>query len=809
MKKDLSFFESINYCIYNEKDIEFRFRKELEDKLKTKITSFGNTDGVIQTEDLHTIIEIKYNFNFSRRDKQCIAILQALYYIRQKFFDLKKEIPSSIFCSDQKNGFVLSVDCLNNYIKNDKIDWSCSPSSAYIENKELLEVIINDNNISPVMIPINEMFSINKVITKLKNCHKNISEQYDITNDTIIEAFNYWQDYVIKNKSYDEKDIELFYYSLIGDFQKINEDMVIISNEEVFVNCNQYNRFFSLYRNKINKEELLSCKDRLIEEIKRRMEGSYYTPPIWVEEAHIEICNKVGNNWYDEYVVWDCSCGTGNLTRGYKFKNLFLSTLHQEDLNIIFQSGYNPEAILFQFDFLNDPISKLPKELLWHIENGSKIILLNNPPYGQAASINNRKSGISNTKVKDEMNRDKMGFSSTELYCQFMYRMCKLTRNSKECILCTFTKPKFLSRPYFKEFRDFLFNRFSFSFLYGMIFKASQFSDINSSWPVSFTIVKREKKIIEDLRDLSLDNKMEFEISIKEEKERKIIETSKEKIIASTIDFLDIVREKAKTGKKDKIIPHLKGPVKPTGKHTTLYCDSIGYMNKFSGMQKSEIYTAVSYERGSPINIKNFESAIAYFVTDFHRVDMFNRGNIIYESINIFPTDNINKLSYKEWISDCIVFSCFSSSSNQSSIRNIKINKHFYQVINEFFFISIDEMKNLAENFRFSDMLNDIQKYGNNRFVYNYLQSSSISNESKDILNASFDLVQKSFELRKSLNRKNPEYRLFCWDAGWVQISFVLENGFKEDNNKFKILINNLYNKICNGVYEFGYLRIK
>ena len=92
MKKELSFFESLRYCIYNEKDIEFRFRKEFEDKLKTKITSFGNSDGVIKTDDLHTLIEIKYNLDLTKREKQCSVIMQGLYYLRQKFFDLKKEI---------------------------------------------------------------------------------------------------------------------------------------------------------------------------------------------------------------------------------------------------------------------------------------------------------------------------------------------------------------------------------------------------------------------------------------------------------------------------------------------------------------------------------------------------------------------------------------------------------------------------------------------------------------------------------------------------------------------------------------------
>ena len=593
---------------------------------------------------------------------------------------------------------------------------------------------------------------------------------------------------------------------MLGKFNKIDEDKVMINNEEVFVNRNQYNRFFLLYNNKIEKNELLSCKDRLIEEIRRRMEGSYYTPPIWVEDAHKEICKFLGDNWYDEYVVWDCSCGTGNLTRGYKFKNLFLSTLHQEDLNIITEAGYNPEAIIFKFDFLNDSLSKLPKELMWHLENGSKILFLNNPPYGQAANISNRKTGISNTKVKDEMNRDKMGFSSTELYCQFIYRMCKLARNSKECILCTFTKPKFLSRPYFKEFRDFLFNRFEFTFLYGMLFEASQFSDIKSSWPVSFTILKRVKKVVDDLRDLSLDNKMEFEIFVKKEKDKKIEIISKEKITASSIDLLDIARDMGKTGKKDKIVPHLKNPINPSGKSATLYSDSIGYLNKFSGLQASEIYSSVSYERGSPINKKNFETIISYFITDFHRVSMFNKGHILYESSNIFPVF-LNNDDYKKWIADCVVFSCFSPSSKQSSIRNVKINKCFYQIVNEFFFISVDEIKKLAEEFKFTDMLNDIQKYGENRFVYNYLQNSILSDDSRKILESSLELIKKSFGLRKYLNRKNPEMRLFCWDAGWVQISFVLNNNFKEDINNFSCSVENLYNRLCDNIYNFGFLK--
>ena len=140
MKKELSFFESLRYCIYNEKDIEFRFRKEFEDKLKTKITSFGNSDGVIKTDDLHTLIEIKYNLDLTKREKQCSVIMQGLYYLRQKFFDLKKEIPSSMFVSDEKNSFVLKTDCLDKYIKNNEINLIINTPSGKKTRKDILSI---------------------------------------------------------------------------------------------------------------------------------------------------------------------------------------------------------------------------------------------------------------------------------------------------------------------------------------------------------------------------------------------------------------------------------------------------------------------------------------------------------------------------------------------------------------------------------------------------------------------------------------------------------------------------------------------
>ncbi len=72
-----------------------------------------------------------------------------------------------------------------------------------------------------------------------------------------------------------------------------------------------------------------------MEDTHRRRTGAFFTPDIWVAEAHKMIAKQFGEDWKEEYVVWDCACGTANLTKVYKFKELYISTLEQSDINTI------------------------------------------------------------------------------------------------------------------------------------------------------------------------------------------------------------------------------------------------------------------------------------------------------------------------------------------------------------------------------------------------------------------------------------------------------------------------------------------
>jgi hypothetical protein len=110
---------------------------------------------------------------------------------------------------------------------------------------------------------------------------------------------------------------------------------------------------------------------------------------LWVQKSQEYLTNIFGENWQDEYYVWDCAAGTGNLLVGLTNKyNLWTSTLDRQDVDVIHDRIKNGAHLLdshvFQFDFLNDSFDKLPeglKEIIDDPEKRKKLIVYINPPY--------------------------------------------------------------------------------------------------------------------------------------------------------------------------------------------------------------------------------------------------------------------------------------------------------------------------------------------------------------------------------------------------------------------------------------------
>lgn len=134
----------------------------------------------------------------------------------------------------------------------------------------------------------------------------------------------------------------------------------------------------------------MAMYDVLLEEVSRRFSGDFWTPTIWADKAHDLLDQQLGLDWRKQFVVWDASCGTKNLTRDYTtFTDLYLSTIHQHELDT--SARYNREAqATFQYDFLNDDISigpdalfgdewKMPPSLYRALSDGKPLLFLMNP----------------------------------------------------------------------------------------------------------------------------------------------------------------------------------------------------------------------------------------------------------------------------------------------------------------------------------------------------------------------------------------------------------------------------------------------
>ena len=266
----------------------------------------------------------------------------------------------------------------------------------------------------------------------------------------------------------------------------------IVRAGEVFFKDQQkaHAQFWSLYQRPPREEYwdyIIKRRDLLVPQDVRERKGSFFTPKIWVDLSQKYLADVLGENWQDEYYVWDCAAGTGNLLNGLTNKyNIWASTLDQQDVDVMkdrIKNGANLlESHVFQFDFLNDEFTKLPQPLQDIIndpEKRKKLVIYINPPYAEG---DNRKGegrsgvAISRTHLKYER---VMGYSKRELYIQFVVRIYNELPNS---LLAAFSTLKIEQAPRFFEFRQ----HFLAKLLKLFLVPANTFDNVKGEFPIAF-----------------------------------------------------------------------------------------------------------------------------------------------------------------------------------------------------------------------------------------------------------------------------------------------------------------------------------
>lgn len=277
-----------------------------------------------------------------------------------------------------------------------------------------------------------------------------------------------------------------------------------------------YDRFWNRYERppkKIYQNYILERNDLLVPQDIREIKGSYYTPEQWVRLSQEYLAKTLGEDWQEEYYVWDCAAGTGNLLRGLTNKyNIYASTLDDSDVKVMHDAidGGRLNLVkgnVFQFDFLNDGYKKaadgswvsdlencekIPESLRKIIadpEKRKKLVVYINAPYKEAtngrtsAGTGKNNTGATKGSKTWELYGSRIGAAINELFAQFTIR---ISQEISSCVLAEFSTLKILQAPNFSEFRKIMNMELRSLFL----MPGDTFDNVSGQFPIGFQIYK-------------------------------------------------------------------------------------------------------------------------------------------------------------------------------------------------------------------------------------------------------------------------------------------------------------------------------
>ncbi len=280
-----------------------------------------------------------------------------------------------------------------------------------------------------------------------------------------------------------------------------------------------YQHFWKRYKRppiKEFQEYIIERRDLLVPQDIRERKGAFFTPRIWVELSQKYLADYLGEDWQEEYYIWDCACGTGNLLAGLTNKyNIWASTLDQADVSVIHERIKHGANLLdnhvFQFDFLNDDFTKLPQglqDIINDEKKRKKLIIYINPPYAEADNRRgDGRTGVAVSQIHKKYS-DLMGYTKREMYVQFLTRIyCEIP----QVVLANFSTLKNLQAPMFSDFRAFF--RASLEKLF--LTPADTFDNVKGQFPIGFFIWNTDKKEVFEHIEADIYDKNQTFIGIK------------------------------------------------------------------------------------------------------------------------------------------------------------------------------------------------------------------------------------------------------------------------------------------------------
>lgn len=430
-------------------------------------------------------------------DAEKIAFIQ--YYKVLDVFN-QNDFNWNVTPSDHESKeFKQLYNLVENTLKNESCIYKFDDDESELKEFIRVNFIAGKNSLSKVQIDKNNFVNIySKWLNAVK---ESISVDWDRAKSFgIIDADFYLADLLSENNLTLKEKLYVILKTDHYELDRKIDDMGLASSKEAYFYDKQksHNEFWKRYQRPPKSEYwdyIIERRDLLVPQDIRERKGSFFTPQIWVEKSQEYIAEVLGENWQEEYYIWDCAAGTGNLLAGLTNKyNIWASTLDKADVEIMKERVKNGANLLenhiFQFDFLNDEFDKLPEDLRRIVEDEEsrkKLVIYINPPYAEAGSIT-QTTGTGKNKVNVALDnntyykyKDIMSSANNELFAQFFIRIYIEIPN---CILACFSKLKYITGNNFKSFREI----FKTKFLKGFVVPADTFDNVKGDFPISFII---------------------------------------------------------------------------------------------------------------------------------------------------------------------------------------------------------------------------------------------------------------------------------------------------------------------------------
>ena len=832
-----------------EKDVENAYREAIhKGRPDAAITSPHNTDGYAQwgvgSASVRLLLEAKYDLDFKSRVPVCNTLGQCLIYIK-KFEASGEPLPNVILVGDKNECFVLSTAAVKGFLAL-PIDWTVAASTG---DPALTRALVDGMNILPYVYDVDDKFRFKDVLAKVETLAAGEQHAVKASLANIGAIFTYWRDRVFNDKALTAvEQVDVFLRCLFqpGDVypHPKKKGVLVVPGYPagVLIKVEQYRSFFDHFEQGYKPSEIeafYAAKDRLVEDDDRRRQGAFFTPSLWVDEAHKYVSETLGAGWKDECIVWDCAAGTANLTRDYQFDDLIISTAEKPDVTVIEEQGYNPGASVFQYDFLNpgesspffeDEPNVLPEavhqKLKAAAKSGKRLVFLMNPPYaedGVAGAKGKTRKGVAATSlVARELQALKMGRPSRQLYAQFMYQCARVARDygfhapgGGGTTIALFSKPTFMSSGSYRKFREWWYGRHEYKA--GFLFQASHFADVSGRWGISFTVWNSPGKTnVKSTQSITLKDEPKGIFAVK---------TTGTKAVYNANDR-DASTWVGASGSSKTDTPKFSSGLKVRNDGTAYSAGSVpGSLGVLCNMGNNLMESAqgVMLLAGKPTHkgrchtdllTSNWRRAIALFAAR-----KLVKGDWINDKDEYLAPDTTAE-GYEQWVNDCHVFSLLQPSNNCTAMRNVPYKGTDWTIHNHFFWMTHGETLAFLDDPAMGALYRDCKNHPSKDVFGNDVVSTpdpymasvltdptfTLSDDAKLVLAKLDSLWMMSAPYREDYAAGKPELHLTAWDAGVYQLKHLWRDLFPKEWEELQEAFKLLAARLKSGVYEYGFL---